>query len=155
MKHFKELLEKKRIIPTEPKELKDIIKDKENAQDYWADFITYDGIKLFDVYMNFLDWMSSNAEDLKETSWTEQQEEEVQDDEGNWETEYYDEEIRRDLQESYLGYIPKTDEFVTGYDMWEGDDNPAGIAYWKLKNGKFKLLKEHIAYDSSMMYGNR
>ena len=154
MNKFKELLEKRKN-PKESKELKDIIKDKEDPSDYWADFLDYNGQNLLGPYIKFLKWFESNTEELEDTSWTEEMCDDAQDEDGNWYEDCWDEEITRSKQESYLGYIPSDDQFVTGFDMWEGDDNPAGIVYWRYIKGKYAIIKEEIDYSSDMIYGPR
>ncbi len=154
MKKFKDLLEK-RIVPKKSKELKEIIKDKESPEDYWVDFLDYNGRNLFKDYITFLDWFENNSKELKDDSWTETMSDEVQDDDGNWYDDEYEEEVTRTKQESYMGYIPSNDQFITGFDMWEGDDNPAGIVYWRFIKGKFAIIKEEIDYSSDMMYSSR
>lgn len=142
----------------EAKAIKDIelttkgITDRQ-VSDAWSENLFYKDEKVIDFYMKFLGWLENHAEDLKPTSWTETMSDDEQDDDGNWYNNEYEEEIRRELQESYMGYIPSKDMFVTGFDMWEGDDNPAGIVYWKYDGKKFKVISEEVDYSSSMMYG--
>jgi len=58
-------------------------------------------------------------------------------------------------QESYTGYIPSKDIFLTGYDMWIPDGgNAAGLVYWEVVNNKPKIISADIDYGSQMMYGN-
>jgi hypothetical protein len=148
---FRDLLEKK----LQAKELLDIIKDKEKPEDYWADYLLYQGEELFENYMKFLSWFDDYAYNVKKASWTETETEEVYNDEtGEYEDEEFENEVYRDLQESYLGYVPSKDMFITGFDMWENVDSPAGIVLWTMKKGKFKVISENIHYESDMMYGS-
>lgn len=127
----------------------------EQVSDAWSENLFYKGNKVIDFYMKFLDWFEENSKDLKDTSWIETMSDEVQDDEGNWYEDEYEEEITRTKQESYMGYIPSKDTFVTGFDMQVDNDNPAGIVYWKTDGKKFKVLKEDIDYGSDAMYGSQ
>ena len=122
------------------------ISDKKEASDAWAENLEYKGENAFKFYMKFLDWFEDNTEELKDT---------------DSDCEYEDEEeceelIESEKQESYLGYIPSKDMFITGFDMWYGGANPAGVVYWKyLGKNKFKIVSEDIDYGSNMMYGSR
>ena len=107
--------------------------DKKLISQAWAQNLSYRNINLFQKYMKFLDWLNqgTNCSELKADRLKD-----------------------RDLQESYLGYVPSKDMFITGFDMWEGDDNPAGIAKWIINdNQSFRLIDEEIDYGSDMMYG--
>lgn len=112
--------------------------------------LSYKGIPLLENYLKALEYFSKEAEDVKFAEWTEEVCEEGDDGE-----EYcYPEEIRKELQESYLGYLPDKDIFIVGYDMWEGEDNPAGLIEFKiLGSNSFSIIKEDIDYRSIMMYG--
>ena len=63
------------------------------------------------------------------------------------------ENVKIDGQESYLGYSPKEDLFISGWDMWVGDDNPAGIIKFKIENGKIHILKSETLYQFNIIYG--
>jgi hypothetical protein len=149
MKTFRELVEEKKTV-----ELTDNPTRKE-VDKAWPKNLTYKGEDFFnDVYLKFLDWFENHTKELKDASWTETNSEEVQDEDGNWYDDEFEETITREKQESYCGYIPSMNVFITGFDMWEGYENPAGIVYWKaLGNKKFRIIKEEIDYSSSMMYG--
>lgn len=57
-------------------------------------------------------------------------------------------------QESYLGYIPAEDLFVSGWDMFESEDGD-NIVYVKIENGKaVKNRKYGVMGDYEMMYPN-
>jgi hypothetical protein len=151
--HFKELITEK-VSPTEEKELKDIIKDKENPAEYWTNYLTYDGDNLFELYNKFYEDIRDELEIGK--SWEEDYEE--YDDE---EEEYYDEieTITLDGQESYLGYVPSKDMFISGWDCWyssdAGDsDQASGLVYFQIKKGKIKFVNTELL-DGDIMYSSR
>ena len=110
----------------------------------WPDTF-YRGHNLFEIYVN--DSKIYNALEL-DTSWKET----IHDDYGY----PYEETVKREGQESYLGYVPSQDLFISGYDMWEGEENPAGIVLFKIDaGGNISITKADIDYGSSMMYGKR
>ncbi len=119
----------------------------------WTNNLEYRSNNVYEFYMDFLGWFEGKTRELKDASWSETMTDEVMDDDGNWVEDEWEEEVTREKQESYLGYIPSDDQFVTGFDLWEGEDNPAGIVYWRYIKGKFAIIDEKIDYSSSMMYG--
>lgn len=140
---FREMLEKNFV----PKELLEVIKDKEKASDYFSDNLLYNGENIFVFYMDFLNWFEKNTKNLKNETWTEEFCDDVEDEEsGEWYEDCYDEDVSRSKQEVYLGYLPSKDLFVTCFDVWEGDDSAAGIVYWSY-NKKFKIHDENIDYS--------
>ena len=147
---FKYLLE----MMKETKELKEIIDNGEDPSEYWAENVLYNGSDLFKKYMDFLGWFEKHTDKLKDDSWEEEECDEVMNDDGEYEEDCWMEYITRSKQESYLGYIPSSDTFITGFDMWEGDDNPAGIVYWKIDGSRFIINSEEIDYSSTMIYNS-
>ena len=116
--------------------------------------VTYKGEEWFNgTYMKFLDYFNQNTRELEDTQWDEEVCEEEQDEDGEWYDDCWMETVERRKQESYTGYIPSKDIFITGYDMWEGDDDLAGIVYWSYDGRRFKIISENMDYGSNMMYG--
>jgi hypothetical protein len=60
-------------------------------------------------------------------------------------------------QESYLGYLPDEDVFVSGWDMFEGEDGDEGdgICYIKVDaQGNARAIRDQVPVSNfGMMYG--
>ena len=119
---------------------------QETASEAWTN-VTYKGINIFDPYMNV---MNDAASELGIGETFQDQWEEIDPETGEEYTEY--DIVTIDGQECYLGYIPSKDIFISGWDLWMGEDSPAGIVQLRFNNGQFEVIEaEKRGYG--MFYG--
>jgi len=123
--------------------------DKQEATELvraaYPDNLTYKGIEFFDkIYMDTI--LEATSEKLGIGTYYDY-EEEYEEDDGEWSTETTQAKI--DGQDSYLGYIPETDTFINGWDMW--DDIGENIVQIKLDDKGEVQNVEIVGYES-MMY---
>ncbi len=147
---YRELIEK----TLKPTEIKDIIDTKGNLEDYWSNNLLYDSNNVYDIYMKSMNQIESDL-DIGKT-W---QEEYSEFDDDTGEDETYSENITLEGQESYLGYIPKEDMFVSGWDCWYNGDydtneSTSGLVFFKIVKGKYKFDHEEMK-DGDTMYGSK
>jgi len=113
-------------------------------QDAWPHNLYYDGINLHQFYRDHMELMADKLGIGKEESML------IEDEEGG---DYWEEWVVRG-QESYLGYIPSEDTFLSGWDMFPPDVG-AGKVMFKIRAGEIEILSTEIEYDSGMVYGNK
>ncbi len=92
----------------------------------YYDNLTYKGMEFFDkIYMDSIDKAAEKA--LSNGS--------------------------REGQESYLGYLPEDDVFISGWDTWEGGGFEGNIAFVEVDDtGKSRVIRREGG-AGGMMYG--
>lgn len=95
--------------------------------DHYSDKLTYNGIEFFDsIYMDTI--VPAAQDDLCSAS--------------SW----------RDGQESYLGYLPDKDIFVSGWDTWSDDgDGSRNVVFLKVTGKREATVVREL--DDSAYYG--
>lgn len=99
---------------------------------HYHDKLTYNGQEFFDaVYMNRIVGAAERVLELNDNN----------------------------AQESYLGYIPSLDTFVSGFDTWENDEDsgrPHGVALVKLTADGVTASRDPLVYNrDAMIYGSK
>ena len=113
----------------EPIELTSILDDREAISQAWANGLTYDGHDIFELYIEQLDSIKAAGR------------------------------LPDDNQESYLGYIPSQNLFVSGFDIWpHEDEGPRNMIVFSIDNGRFRHKKTLMMggrneHGSVMIYG--
>ena len=153
---LKEIVESLLMEKMQPTELMDVLDLGNNPQDYWTETLLWEGDNLFELYMKALDEISDKI-GIDET-WEDEYEEYDEDDDV-----YYTEieTFTLEGQESYLGYSPKHNMFISGWDCWNSGDNgtyspTSRMCYFTFEDGKYKHIrsKYNTDYDGATMYGN-
>lgn len=119
------------------------------TSDLWPDKLEYKGFNVFDLYIddNFFSKLEDavgigSMQTVEEEEWDEEEEEFI--------TSTSEEETRG--QESYLGYDPDTDTFISGFDMFNDAGGTSGLVSFKISDeGVPKIIKTDEHY-SGMMY---
>ena len=127
----------------ENRDLLDIISIGERPSKYWPN-VSFKNRSLFETYMNSQTEISEFLGIGKP----------------------YDDSDNLDGQESYLGYSPSKNMFISGWDCWysgetedeygfeEYDEIASGLVYFRIREGKIRLLKKEVK-TGSMMYDSR
>lgn len=63
---------------------------------------------------------------------------------------------RIDGQETYLGYIPEEDQFISGYDIYSTDEgNTSGGVLFTFKDSKIQIIKELFFFGVGSFYSSK
>jgi len=126
----------------EPEFLDDLVSSGKRLTDYWSQqILVTSGSLLVDIYMKA---MSSFYKELKIG-------EEVRND-------YYNDDDDSEEyftvwgQESYLGYIPSTETFVSGFDYNNEGESCSAFVFFTINNDSVKIDYSEV-HDGSFMYG--